>query len=472
MLALWVLLVMWLRPWRGDLYHDPLTYACISKDMLEHGHWFSPMLNGAPYLNKPPLYFWLTAISFKVFGISYYTAKLPSLLFATVDVFFLYWIVYRWFDDRDLAFFSAFAFATTRWIVRNFASNRPESLLVFSVLLGCYALTLMNEKNGKGPYLLGLSFATGIMAKLFFALFLPAAVLVYGFTRRRIKHWMKWSHFYYGCLGGLLMSSVWFVYFESRFPGFLHYITDYQTLQRVTQGMDVKADQLEYIRELATFYYPWLVFLVPGIPLLWRRMRESDYLWFVFVALVVMLVPLQISEGKASRYLTVVTPFLSVVTGLGVIRFERSKKFMRGFATYTVVPLLIFFWIIPVNVNPEKFHVLHTAEDISRAGKTDYRDFFAFLGQGNDDRRENLRFVEWTPEDPGAEYRLASYFYLSGSFISWGRDRLAEWERQGTSPVLMVTQPGAGTKLMRDGAIWIEIDRDRYNSLLVGIPRR
>lgn len=34
--ALWALLVMWLRWWRGDLYDDPLTYACISRDMVEN----------------------------------------------------------------------------------------------------------------------------------------------------------------------------------------------------------------------------------------------------------------------------------------------------------------------------------------------------------------------------------------------------------------------------------------------------
>lgn len=472
LLVFWVLLVMWLRPWHGDLYNDPLTYACISKDMLQHGNWFSPMLNGVPYLNKPPLYFWLSAVSFRVFGISYYSAKLPSLLFATIDVFFLYWIVWRWFKDRDLAFFSAFAFATTRWIVRNFASNRPESLLVFTVLLGCYAFTLINEDDRRGPYLLGLSFAAGVMAKLFFAVFLPMAIVAYGITKRRIKHWLKWSHFYYGCLAGLVLSSIWFVYFESRFPGFLRYITDSQTLQRVTAGIDVRTDELEYVREFAAYYYPWLVFLALGIIPLWKKMKNSDYLWFVFLALVVMLIPLQISKGKTSRYLTVVTPFLSVVAALGVLRFERAKTFMKGFATYTVIPLLVFFWIVPVKVNPDKFHVIHTAENISRGKKTDYRNFFAFLGSGKHGSRENLKFVEWAPGNPDPEYLLTYYFYLSGSFEKWDNSRLRKWEKDGTSPVLMLTYPAAVTRLPYDKATWIEVDRDPYNSLLLGIRKR
>ena len=305
------------------------------------------MLDGKPYFNKPPLYFWLVALSFKLFGVSFYASKLPSLLFATLNVFFLYWIVYLWFKDYDLAFFSAFSFATTRWIVTNFAANRPESLLVFSVLLGCYAVFRMNTRDKKGPYIFGLSLAAGFMTKLFFAFFLPIVVLLYGLISRRIYQWLRWSHFYAGIALGLMLSSLWFIYSEIKYPGYMNYIFNTQTLQRVTEGLDVNTDPFMYIKEIAKYYQPWLIFFLGGFSLLSKKLRTNEYYWLVFLTIIIMLVPLQVAKGKASRYLAIATPFLSIAAAIGVCHFERVRKFMNGLVLYSILPLFVFFWIVP-----------------------------------------------------------------------------------------------------------------------------
>jgi len=469
-LALWILLVMLLRPWTGDLRNDPLTYASIAKDMVENNNWFSPMLDGQPYLNKPPLYFWLVALSFKIFGVNFYATKIPSLFFAVVSVFFLYWIVYRWFRDRDMAFFAAFSFGTTRWIVRNFTTNRPESLLVVSILLGCYALILINERDRRGPYLLGISFAVGFMTKLFFALFLPAVILVYGLTTKKIRDWLKWSHIYLGALLGIILSSIWFVYFEAGHPGYIRYLLDQQTLQRFTSGLDVNKDPLMYLKEMVKYYHPWLIFFIIGIPVLLKRLKE-EYYWFVFLAVLIMFLPLQLSRGKASRYLVMVTPFLSVVVSIGILRFNKVRNFFKGFAVYTTLPLFVFFWLVPVRVNPEKFHVLHLAERISKETRVDYTDPLAFLKSGGPVREGKLKFVEWTPSETMSEYRLSCYFYLSDSFEHWDNTRFLKWAAEGKTPVLLLTQPSALRELPKEGIRWVEIDSDRYHVLLVGVRK-
>ena len=470
-LALWVLLTLWGRPWTGDLRSDPLTYACIAKDMAANNNWLSPALEGTPYLNKPPLYFWLVAASFKLFGVSSYTAKIPSLAFGTLNVFFLYWIVFRFFKDYDLAFFSAFAFETTRWIFRNFATNRPESLLVFSLLLGWYALLSLNERDKKGPYLLGISFAIGFMSKLIFALFFPSVLVVYGLTTKRLYQWLKWPHFYYGCFLGLLLSAPWFFYFEAGHPGYFSYIIREQVLQRITQGADVNKDPLMYLKELAMYYQPYLIFFIIGFALLWKR-RKNEYYWFIFLAVIIMYLPLQFSEGKSDRYLTIVTPFISVATAVGILRFERIKNIAKSITVYGVIPLFLFFWVVPVKVHSEKFKVVHLAERLSTSGKADYRETFSFIKIKNDTIRTGLHLVEWDPFSPGQQYRLAYYFYLSDSFEHWDTKRLMNWVKEGDEPILLLTSPKAVSSLPGDAVSWIEVDSDNYNALLFGIRSR
>lgn len=62
-------------------------YASIALDMAHGGSWIVPHLNGVPYIEKPPLLYWLMALSFKVFGVGAWQARLPNALAAWLTVF-------------------------------------------------------------------------------------------------------------------------------------------------------------------------------------------------------------------------------------------------------------------------------------------------------------------------------------------------------------------------------------------------
>jgi len=73
---------------------DEPRYAWIARDMAETGDWVTPRLYGKPWFEKPPLYYWGAALSFKVFGVSEAAARLPSAgcaLLATLAVAWLAW---------------------------------------------------------------------------------------------------------------------------------------------------------------------------------------------------------------------------------------------------------------------------------------------------------------------------------------------------------------------------------------------
>jgi 4-amino-4-deoxy-L-arabinose transferase-like glycosyltransferase len=60
-------------------------YGSIARDMLHSGQWVIPHLNGVPYLEKPPMLYWLLAGSMRLFGVNTWAVRLvPALaLFAT-----------------------------------------------------------------------------------------------------------------------------------------------------------------------------------------------------------------------------------------------------------------------------------------------------------------------------------------------------------------------------------------------------
>jgi 4-amino-4-deoxy-L-arabinose transferase-like glycosyltransferase len=70
--------VVWFALLAGRPLYDPDEgrYAEIPREMVDGGDWVIPHLNGLVYLEKPPLQYWVTALTFRVFGESEFTARL------------------------------------------------------------------------------------------------------------------------------------------------------------------------------------------------------------------------------------------------------------------------------------------------------------------------------------------------------------------------------------------------------------
>lgn len=80
---------------------DSIAYLEIAREMLFNHNWVTPTLNNVIQLDSPPLFFWLTAVSFKVFGYSLFAARFWSGVFGIVGVISLY-IFGTWFAGRRM----------------------------------------------------------------------------------------------------------------------------------------------------------------------------------------------------------------------------------------------------------------------------------------------------------------------------------------------------------------------------------
>src|SRR6185369_11209007 len=89
--AITVLAVAWFAglEYRGLFQPDEGRYAEISREMLVSGDWITPRLNGLKYFEKPPLQYWATAVSFALFGLDEWTARLWTAVAGFLGVAFL-----------------------------------------------------------------------------------------------------------------------------------------------------------------------------------------------------------------------------------------------------------------------------------------------------------------------------------------------------------------------------------------------
>jgi 4-amino-4-deoxy-L-arabinose transferase-like glycosyltransferase len=72
---------------------DEPRYAQVAREMLARHDWITPTLNGTPWLEKPPLYYWQAMIAFAIFGVRDWVARAPSAIDASLIVLAVYFFL-------------------------------------------------------------------------------------------------------------------------------------------------------------------------------------------------------------------------------------------------------------------------------------------------------------------------------------------------------------------------------------------
>src|SRR5215468_9531330 len=65
---------------------DEGRYSEISREMAATGDWITPRLNAIKYFEKPPLQYWATAASFRMFGVNEPAARLYTIVCGLLTV--------------------------------------------------------------------------------------------------------------------------------------------------------------------------------------------------------------------------------------------------------------------------------------------------------------------------------------------------------------------------------------------------
>ncbi|WP_211453684.1 ArnT family glycosyltransferase [Collimonas antrihumi] len=180
----------------GILDNNEGLYADISREMLvsrDWHIWMIPHLNSLPYMEKPPLLYWLTALSFVIFGVSEWSSRLVPALSSLACVAML--LQFGRIVGRPRAGrLAALMFASSIGVI---AMSR---LLMFDMLLTALLTAALmyayrHLHDGKTKWLrlsyacLALaSLAKGSVALVLFGLIVLSFILV----NRRLREWRTW----------------------------------------------------------------------------------------------------------------------------------------------------------------------------------------------------------------------------------------------------------------------------------------
>lgn len=142
--------------------------AQIARNMLDSGDWVTARLNGVPYLEKAPLHYWVIAVSYLIFGVSDWAARVPFALAAVL----LCWVTYRfgrWAFGAAGGLYAGLALATCVGLFLFTRILIPDAMLTLTVTLGLWSLLRALDEDEPHPRLwaagLAASVATGVLLK-------------------------------------------------------------------------------------------------------------------------------------------------------------------------------------------------------------------------------------------------------------------------------------------------------------------
>jgi 4-amino-4-deoxy-L-arabinose transferase-like glycosyltransferase len=253
---------------------DEGRYAEIPREMLQRGEWVVPYLQGQPYLDKPPLFYWLVMLSYRAFGCHDWAARLVPALAVHGSVLLTYLLGRRILGER-----AAFCGAAGLAVAPAFAGMGRllllDGLLAFWLTLGLFALfeALRGERLRWGWWILAAA-ACGLAAltKGPVALVL-LAVPTWAYRWLTGSPWRVSGRAIALFLGIVLAAALpWFVAVCVRLPEFAGYFLWHHNIVRFLQPFD-------HVQPL-WFYVPVVLFgLFPttllGVPFV-RFLIEGD----------------------------------------------------------------------------------------------------------------------------------------------------------------------------------------------------
>lgn len=344
---------------------DPVesNYVLSAITMLKHNSWISPMIYDQVWYDKPPLTYWALMISYKLFGISDFTSRIPNTLIAGGSVALMYHLVYRIKESKYIAVMSALLlFSALQFWYISHAVITDGFLFFFSLAIFGYSY-LAFAKNDKYSMVKAYGAAAlAVVTKGPVGIVLPGLILllfiaIRWFTQKdnddySLNKDIKLLFNPLGIFLFIVLASPWYIAMYS-----IHgqeFISGFLGLHNMERAL-----VSEHPKFNVWYYYLIIVplALLPWTPAVIYRLKsikwkENFYLlgaiWFIVIVLFYSLV--------ATKYITYTLPAIipCIIWGAEAITNSFYNK-STSFKYIVTIPLAIYvlLFLVASIVTPE-----------------------------------------------------------------------------------------------------------------------
>ena len=265
------------------------THAQAVRAMVQTGDWVTLHVDGIRYLEKPPLPYWLAALSLRAFGANSFAIHLPVALAVLALALLGYAWARRAFEERAALYTGLFTLTSTGVFLftRIFI---PEVLLAFFLAAGLYSLLCALEPGSElsarrfYAYAFWVSMALAVLTKGLVAIvfLLGTAILYLAFTRQ--LHHLYRLKLFTGVLLFLAIAAPWHILAGMRNTGgmgghgfFWFYFVNEHYLRFIGQRIPRDYNKLPtalYWAQHLIWLFPWSLFIPTALWIGYLKRRE------------------------------------------------------------------------------------------------------------------------------------------------------------------------------------------------------
>ncbi len=364
------------KSWDNGLAnYDDAIYAEKAKEILLSNSWWTMHMHNNPALDNPPFYMWITALSFKIWGINDYAARFPSQAFGVLTIVLVYFFAKEVFKDKWAGLFSAASLMTSYlWICYSRHCMLDTTLSFFCTLALFSLCKAIKNNNHKFFILWGMSISFCILTKSVLGFFPFIISWFYLIISGHIKYIWKSPLFILGCLEVFILGCSWYYhqYFLFR-EQFISVHFGWLILERGLTKANPKVNYFSYLQDLLIYYLPLIPVFLYGLYKAFSIIKKEKNNFITLFCIWIFLVFLVMSLMKThSRwYVLSAYPAISIITGYGLANLLSNTHKILLVKTTTII-LSLFILILnttPINIEKQK--------------DTDLRNMIAFMKTEN-----------------------------------------------------------------------------------------
>jgi 4-amino-4-deoxy-L-arabinose transferase len=240
----------------GVIETSEARYAEISREMIQSKDWIHPTLLNIYHYHKPPIIYWITCVSLKIFGINGIGVRFFLQVAFLVQIVLVYRIATILLGEKRQGLYAAIIYAGLPIVLISVRGLTTDPYLQTFIMATIFSwLQWKKSSRVLWMYLTSFFASLAFLTKGPVALIIPAMTIIVFHKEYNTNHRKISWHNLLAILFGILISISWFLYLAFEDKTFIDYFLFHHTVERFANGET-------FVRSQPWWFYIWIAPLV------------------------------------------------------------------------------------------------------------------------------------------------------------------------------------------------------------------
>jgi len=332
-------------------------YAEIGRKMHVSGDYLHPTYLGIEHYHKPPMTYWISAISYKIFGVNAFAARFFLQIAFLVQLILLYKLAKLWWPDDDRALISTMIFASFLIVVVSARNLTTDAYLSTFLLASTWSIISYCETaKPKFIYLFSLFMSLAFLTKITAVFVFMGPVILFALYHYRGKIHFNW-HFLTAFIVWLSLSISWFVLLQIEGKDVFRYMMYDQSVVRYASDTFKRSmPAYFYLAATSLLSFPWFFLGLSGSV---KSIRTKNPTWITWLFGLCFLLPILFFSLSHSKLLLYILPgFWALALSAGHFLINSHDRIVRNWLiAATTFSLLVIIALVVVPFVDSKFQL-------------------------------------------------------------------------------------------------------------------